>query len=244
MKEQLLEHSRKLARQLRDIEFSHEALSHVYNPLQYAWDGYRQYVETYLPAQCRVYFLGMNPGPFGMTQTGVPFGEIAAVRDYLKLAPRLIASERPIHAKRPLEGMDCKRSEVSGKRLWGLFASHYPQARDFFKQHWVSNFCPLLFLSNSGSNIVPEKLQQPGRRQLEELCQKHLLFELQLLKPHYLVGVGKFAEQQLEKVRPLLAHDCVLGSIIHPSPASPLGNKNWPQLPLQQLEQLGVWPSC
>ena len=33
----------------------------------------------------RVVFLGMNPGPFGMAQVGVPFGEVAAVRDWLRI---------------------------------------------------------------------------------------------------------------------------------------------------------------
>ena len=55
--------------------------SHVYNPLTYAWAPNAAYLRRYGQGRKRVVFVGMNPGPFGMVQTGVPFGEIAAVRD-------------------------------------------------------------------------------------------------------------------------------------------------------------------
>ena len=35
------------------------------------------------PRRKKLIFVGMNPGPFGMVQCGVPFGEIAAVRDWM-----------------------------------------------------------------------------------------------------------------------------------------------------------------
>ena len=31
-------------------------------------------------------FLGMHPGPWGMAQIGVPFGEIPAVRDWMGIS--------------------------------------------------------------------------------------------------------------------------------------------------------------
>ena len=62
------------------LRFS-EPVTHVYNPLEYAWEGHRAYLEKFARSTKRVVFLGMNPGPFGMAQTGVPFGEVAAVRD-------------------------------------------------------------------------------------------------------------------------------------------------------------------
>ena len=54
----------------------------VYNPLAYAWDGFRQYVK-FSEGQKRVVFVGINPGPWGMAQTGIPFGEVNAVREFL-----------------------------------------------------------------------------------------------------------------------------------------------------------------
>ena len=32
----------------------------------------------------------MNPGPFGMVQTGVPFGEVEAVRSWLQRAGEVL----------------------------------------------------------------------------------------------------------------------------------------------------------
>lgn len=55
---------------LRGLTFS-EPVKYIYNPLDYAWDTHRCYVEKYCVGGQRILFLGMNPGPFGMAQTGV-----------------------------------------------------------------------------------------------------------------------------------------------------------------------------
>lgn len=55
---------------LRGLTFS-EPVRYVYNPLEYAWDTHRCYVEKYCRSGQSILFLGMNPGPFGMGQTGV-----------------------------------------------------------------------------------------------------------------------------------------------------------------------------
>src|SRR5262245_50106649 len=96
----------------------------VYNPLTYAWAVHERYLQKFGSGKKRVVFVGMNPGPFGMAQTGVPFGEISSVRDWLRIAGPV---KKPIreHPRRPVAGFDCPRSEVSGKRLWGLFAQRF-----------------------------------------------------------------------------------------------------------------------
>src|SRR4051812_29858374 len=112
----------RAAATLRDsvgsLKFS-APVTHVYNPLDYAWLAHEQYVKRFATAPKRIVFLGMNPGPFGMAQTGVPFGEIKAVRDWMGLR---VEVRRPAleHPKRPVLGFDCPRCEVSGQRLWGL----------------------------------------------------------------------------------------------------------------------------
>ena len=50
----------------------------VYNPLEYAWSAHEQYLRLAAGDKKKVVFLGMNPGPFGMVQTSVPFGEVTA----------------------------------------------------------------------------------------------------------------------------------------------------------------------
>jgi len=63
----------QLCSELRSIQFPAAAVSHVYNPLEYAMAPHRQYVTTYCTTAKDVLFLGINPGPFGMAQTGVMF---------------------------------------------------------------------------------------------------------------------------------------------------------------------------
>ena len=115
----------------------------------------------------------MNPGPFGMLQTAVPFGEIAVVRDWLKIE-EIQQSPSNMHPKRPIQGFACPRSEVSGKRLWGLFRERFCKATAFFKDHFVLNYCPLAFLESSGRNLTPDKLPRECRQQLQAICQHHL----------------------------------------------------------------------
>jgi len=55
---------------LRGIQFP-APITHIYNPLEYAMVPHKQYVTTYCTTTKHVLFLGINPGPFGMAQTGV-----------------------------------------------------------------------------------------------------------------------------------------------------------------------------
>jgi len=180
----------------------------------------------------------MNPGPFGMVQTGVPFGEIAAVRDWLKLAGK-IGRPASQHAQRPITGLNCPRSEVSGRRLWGLFADRFGTAQRFFADHFVVNYCPLAFLEASGRNRTPDKLPPKERKALFAACDEHLRTVVSVLEPSWVIAVGGFA---LKRVTETLATSGPrVGSILHPSPASPAANRDWSHQAQQQLKQLGVW---
>lgn len=215
-------------------------ITHVYNPLRYARASHLVYLQRYGADLKRVLFLGMNPGPFGMAQTGVPFGEIAAVRDWMKIHAR-IGKPQPEHPKRPVHGFDCPRSEVSGRRLWGLFAARFITAEAFFTEHFVANYCPLAFLEESGRNFTPDKLPVAERAPLLEACDQHLKRVVELLRPEWLIGVGDFAEKRLREV--FAGIGVRIGKISHPSPASPAANRDWPGLATGQLQRLGVWKS-
>jgi single-strand selective monofunctional uracil DNA glycosylase len=206
----------------------------VYNPLEYAWDLHRAYVQLCGHAQGGVLFLGMNPGPFGMVQTGVPFGEVAAVRDWMGLCGE-VHPPRQHHPKRPVAGFACPRSEVSGRRLWGLMASRWPNARDFFDGHAILNYCPLAFVSGTAANITPDKLSASERDALFGLCNRHLAGAMEALQPRACVGVGRFATARFRT----LGIEAV--EILHPSPASPAANRGWAQVVTTQLEQAGIW---
>ncbi|MCB1888496.1 MAG: single-stranded DNA-binding protein [Rhodocyclaceae bacterium] len=234
----LVEAARAMSRALAELRFS-APVSHVYNPLDYARTSAEAYLTRYGASRKRVVFVGMNPGPFGMVQTGVPFGEIAAVRDWMGL-------EAPVEApagqnpKRPVEGFACTRSEVSGRRLWGLFQERFGDADAFFAEHLVANYCPLAFF-DGGRNLTPDKLPAAEQRPLLEICDAHLRRLVELLEPEWLIGVGAWAETRATAA----VGDRVpkLGRVLHPSPASPAANRGWSDAATRQLVALGVWPA-
>ncbi len=235
----LIAAARHLATTLRGLEFS-QPVAHVYRPLDYAWKPHELYLKRFGMGPKRVVFLGMNPGPFGMAQTGVPFGEIAAVRDWMGIEAT-VERPQPEHPKRPVEGFACQRSEVSGRRLWGLFAARFPVPEDFFAGHFVLNYCPLVWMSDSGANLTPDKLPATEMAPVEDACLAHLVAVLARLQPAYWIGVGGFAEERLRRAAEVLPGRPVIGRILHPSPASPAANRGWAQAATRQLQALGVW---
>jgi single-strand selective monofunctional uracil DNA glycosylase len=234
----LVDAALRLRRRTAKLEFGGD-VAYVYRPLEYAWPTARAYLAKYGRGRKELVFVGMNPGPFGMGQTGVPFGDVGYVRDWLKLDGRIGRPERE-HPKRRVQGLACTRSEVSGRRLWGAFAKESPNAEDFFARAIVINYCPLLFLAESGANITPDKLPAPERRDLERACDAHLAEALDILTPRVAVGVGRYAEKKILAVaagsRPGLAIAC----IPHPSPASPAANRGWEKLATKALRDAGI----
>jgi single-strand selective monofunctional uracil DNA glycosylase len=176
-----------------------------------------------------------------MAQTGVPFGEVAAVTTWLGIQAT-IGRPNPEHPKRPIEGLECARSEVSGKRLWGLFADRYADADTFFNEHFVANYCPLVFMDESARNVTPDKLPVAARQPLEAACDAHLAKLIKALAPEWLIGVGAWAEGCGKRVvEQFDIPNVQLGRILHPSPASPAANKGWASTATRQLTELGVW---
>jgi len=212
--------------------------AHLYNPLDYAWPAHAAYLKRFGKPPKRVVFLGMNPGPFGMVQTGVPFGEVAAVRDWLGIETKIGKPSRE-HPKRPVEGFACRRSEVSGRRLWQFFAARFGSPERFFYEHLVLNYCPLAFLEASGRNLTPDKLPAAGRERLFAACDAHLREVVGILRPKWLIGVGDFAACRAGEV--LADLPVKVGRILHPSPASPAANRDWAGQAQAQLHKLGVW---
>ncbi|HOX57208.1 MAG TPA: single-stranded DNA-binding protein [Candidatus Paceibacterota bacterium] len=233
----LLTAARRLRADTTRLSFQ-PPVSHIYNPLTYAWAPYEAYLRKFATAPKRVIFLGMNPGPFGMVQTGVPFGEVAAVRDWLGIKGPVGKPSRP-HPRRPVIGFACPRSEVSGRRLWGLFAARFGTPQRFFAAHIVMNYCPLAFLEPGGRNRTPNKLPASEKAALFAACDRHLRAVVAALQPEWLIGIGDFAAKRAQQV---LGNTSVkLGRILHPSPASPAANRNWNALATRQLETLGAW---
>ncbi|HEY2082268.1 MAG TPA: uracil-DNA glycosylase family protein [Verrucomicrobiae bacterium] len=233
----LIEAAKRLRDAVAKLRFA-PPVACVYNPLDYAWAAHEAYLRQYGAAGKRVIFLGMNPGPFGMAQTGVPFGEISAVRDWLGIEEK-IGRPAAEHPKRPVLGFDCPRCEVSGQRLWGLFANSFGSAKKFSREHLVMNYCPLAFIESTGRNRTPDKLPLSERTPLLDACDAHLREAVRILQPEWLVGVGDFAMKRAEQVFP--NGPVKLGRILHPSPASPAANRDWAGVVTRQLREMGVW---
>jgi single-strand selective monofunctional uracil DNA glycosylase len=238
-KKELIASTRRLVDELRPIEFG-PPVACVYQPLEYAWEAHREYLERFANGKKRVVFVGMNPGPFGMVQTGVPFGEVAAVRDWLGITEP-VGKPAEEHPKRPVEGFACQRSEVSGRRLWGLFAQRFGTPEAFFKDHFVLNYCPLVWMSGTGANLTPDKLPTTEMAPVEQACLKHLGEVISLLRPQFLIGIGAFAEERLRRAAEQCGSNAQIGRILHPSPASPAANRGWAEAASRQLADLGVW---
>lgn len=234
--DRLIAAARQLSASLADLRFA-PPVSHVYDPLTYAWAAHADYLRRYGAGRKRVIFLGMNPGPFGMVQCGIPFGELSVVRDWLRISAPIgrPAVENPA---RPVEGWSCRRSEISGRRLWGLFQQRHGTAEAFFAEHFVANYCPLAFFDH-GRNLTPDKLPPAEVLPLLAACDEHLRQMVDVLRPEWLIGVGGFAETRA--VAALAGRGVRIGRILHPSPASPAANRGWAAAATGQLLALGVW---
>ncbi len=234
--------TKRMSRELASLAFA-EPVTHVYDPLDYAWAAHRQYLERFGEKRGRALLLGMNPGPFGMAQTGVPFGEIAAVRDFLGIEVK-IGRPQQEHSKRRVDGFACKRSEVSGRRLWGWASARFGTAAAFFDRFFVLNYCPLLFLEESGRNRTPDKLAAEERDAVFTICDEALRAFVRELAPSVVIGVGGFAENRARAA--LFGADIgenvevAVGRILHPSPASPIANRGWAEHAERELVALGA----
>lgn len=222
--------------ELRPLRFG-PPVTHVYNPLEYARSAYVEYVRRFGTSGKEVIFLGMNPGPWGMAQTGIPFGEIRAVKEWLGIEA-CVGKPPEMHPKRPVEGFSCKRSEVSGRRLWGWAREIFGTPERFFSRFFVANYCPLLFIEESGRNRTPNNLRAMEREPLIEICDRALRRTIEEMNPGSVVGVGRFAE---ERAREALKETGVpVGRITHPSPANPRANRGWAALVVQELSAMGI----
>ena len=236
--EALIAASRKLAESCNSLVFSN-GVTHVYNPLNYARKVHEEYLRRFGRGKKRVVFWGMNPGPWGMAQTGVPFGEIAAVRDWMGIEEPVDAPPGQ-HPAKPVLGFLCPRSEVSGRRFWGLMTDRFGKAAAFFKNHFVANYCPLLFLEEGGRNRTPDKLSAGEKTALFRICNEYMRQVIDILDPLWVLGIGKFAVQRIRIVR-AAGESLKIGGILHPSPASPQANRGWSAKATRQLTTLGVW---
>jgi len=228
--------ARRLSKRVDGLSFA-PPTAYVYNPLAYAWGPHREYLTRYGVGPKEIVFVGMNPGPFGMAQTGVPFGDPTMVREFLGIEGKVGKPPRE-HAKREIVGFDSPRKEVSGTRVWSWARDRFGTADAFFARCFVHNYCPLVFMEESSRNRVPEKLPKAEREPLFEACDRALRETVAALSPERVIGIGKFAEERARRV--LGDGGPAIGRVLHPSPASPKANRGWAEVAERELTALGV----
>ena len=220
-------------------------VAYILNPLDYAWENHATYLTRFAPPGGRVeaVFFGMNPGPWGMAQTGVPFGTPDLVREFLRIDGPVRQPART-HPARPIEGVACHRNEVSGQRFWGTVRDCFGTPERFFARFFVANYCPLVFQKESGANLTPDRVPRSLRDAFEAACDDHLVAVVETLHPRTVIGIGKWVTGRAQRVLSGHGVDVRVASILHPSPASPAANRGWRTVALGQLEALGhPWPT-
>ncbi len=232
----LLRIARDLAREVDRLSFA-PPVAYVYNPLRYASKPHDAYLKRFGGGTKEVLLLGMNPGPYGMAQTGVPFGDVGLVRDWLGI-DLPVARPKRSHPKRPVLGFACQRSEVSGSRFWGWARDRFGTPEAFFEGFFVANYCPLVFMEEGGRNRTPDKLPVAERQPLISCCDRALRRTVERLEPRFVIGVGVYAREAAR--RALEGLDVTIASVLHPSPASPKANRGWAPLAEQELVAAGV----
>ena len=200
----------------------HKSVAHVTNPLDYAWAYHEQFIDQWSEFGATTLLLGMNPGPYGMAQTGVPFGATAMARDILQIKERDVRTPPRAHPKRPIEGLSMERQEVSGTRFWSMLSDHYGSTEAIFSNIYVVNHCPLLILGETGRNVTPVDLPKATIEPVLKACDKHLKSVVDIMAIESVVGVGNYAKKRAQSV----LNDVHIDSMWHPSPASPLANRN------------------
>lgn len=233
--------ARSLSKELASVRIE-DKVAVIYDPTDYAWDVHRAYLERFGAGKSRTsLWVGMNPGPWGMVQTGVPFGDVDVVTGWMGLSGDVGRPEQ-IHPDRPVHGLSCERNERSGTRLWTFARDEWGSLEAFLADHLVVNHCPLAMFSDDGTNVTPSKLLKADRQRLFEPCDRHLARLVDHYDPDALVGVGKFASERARSVVDAEAFDVEVVRILHPSPASPKANRGWAEQVLPVLEDAGLGP--
>jgi single-strand selective monofunctional uracil DNA glycosylase len=221
---------------LRPLKFT-APVTHVYNPLEYARVPYSQYLRRYAKSPKEIVLIGMNPGPWGMAQTGIPFGEVSAVKDWLNIEG-MVEPPPNMHPKRPVTGFNCPRSEVSGKRIWNWARKKFATPQKFFSRFFIANYCPLQFIEAGGRNRTPNQLRAVERKPLFAACDLALRRTVEQLNPRYVIGIGRFTRERARIALKDLA--VIIGGITHPSPANPKANRGWEGIVEKEFEDMGI----
>lgn len=123
----------------------------VWNPQLYGLPLYRRFAEGHLPAKPGALLaFGLNPGKYGMSQTGIPFTDVTrAAQIGIPLEPPGVA---PVSLRPFLKSYRVERSSAS---VYGLLDEVWGSPREGWRAMWALAPCGLLFLEKEGENVTP-----------------------------------------------------------------------------------------
>eukprot|EP01023_Acetabularia_acetabulum_P031317 TRINITY_DN29446_c0_g1_i1.p1 TRINITY_DN29446_c0_g1~~TRINITY_DN29446_c0_g1_i1.p1 ORF type:complete len:252 (+),score=22.23 TRINITY_DN29446_c0_g1_i1:130-885(+) len=225
---------------IQKVVVQDEKINTIYNPLEYAWEPYENYLRKYCGDYKKTIFVGMNPGYFGMVQTGIPFGDLNMVCNFLHLQKFQVPVKQ--HNIRKIVGYEIKRSEVSGQRFWGLIQTKFGHPDKFFNEdsNFVVNLCPLAFLSETGKNVTPEEISIQEKDKIIVVCMAYFKQIVKFLQIQNIVCIGNFVCKEVKKS---LTQDGYYNIVYmqHPSPRVQPQELQWRDVVTKQLEDAGVW---
>lgn len=222
--EDLLTLDKQTIKKMDVLKFDKKKVQYVYNPVDYAYAGYSRYVRKYLKSSKKILFVGLNPGPYGMCQTGIPFGDVSTVKEWMELEMDI---SKPLDEcpKKPVDGLKCTTVEQSGKRFWGFFKKKCGAADNFFRNAFVINYCPIAFFDRSGKNVTPNELEVSSREELEKICDEYLEKVVEMVKCEIIICVGRYAEH---KVKSIFIDNSEINILYMKHPSPQVGSEdNW-----------------
>ena len=150
------------------LRLGRETSWRVWNPGRYGERWHRRFRETYPPGPNPVLLLGLNPGPYGMGQTGIPFTDIRRLESDL---PELAARLRTDGESIGLPGLappDLRRRldrtfESSSIRVYRFLRLAGGSAGAGWRRVVAANPCPMLFMEGT-VNRTPADLRRALRK--------------------------------------------------------------------------------
>lgn len=217
----------------RSAKRSFSGPAFVYAPLSYAWEPHERYIRKFGERTGRILFVGMNPGPWGMAQTGVPFADVAWAHGWMGVIGEVGQPERA-HPKRPVLGFASTRSDPTGGKFYGWAKRRYGTAEKFFGDFFVINYCPLMFLDEAGRNVTLAQLRKADLDALTPVCDAWVEEAIAALRPSHVLPMGSFVDGRVRE----LAGSTPVRAVRHPSPVNPANNAGWGE----EIDELLVAP--
>ena len=159
----------------------------VWNPQLYGLPLYRRFAAEHLPhARGGIVAFGLNPGKYGMAQTGIPFTDVTrAARVGIAIEPPGLA---PASLRPFLKSYRVERSSAS---VYGLLDEAWGSPREGWRALWAVAPCGLLFLEKDGENVTPADARLARRDDVRELRLRVIRESIAAAKPRGVLLLGQ-----------------------------------------------------